>query len=81
MLERKHWAKAVVVVRIAIRDVRIENTCSRSIVAIATAFDERPSRYSLIPISIINLFLGAYAPKKLITFNMIFNFSPYYNYK
>ena len=48
----KHQSRTepvVVVVRIAARNVRIQHTCIRAIIAITTTFNKRFRRYSLIP--------------------------------
>ena len=50
MLQHHDRTEAVVVVRVAIVDVRIEDSRIRSVVAIAATINERIRRYSLIPI-------------------------------
>ena len=49
VLENENRTEPVVVVTVAISDVRIEHTCIAPIIAITATFNERPSRYSLIP--------------------------------
>ena len=49
VLENENRTEPVVVVAVAISDIRVEYTCIATIIAIAATFNERISRYSLIP--------------------------------
>ena len=49
VLENENRTEPVVVVAVAISDIRVKYTCIVPIIAIAATFNERPSRYSLIP--------------------------------
>ena len=49
VLENENRTEPVVVVTVAMSDVRLEHTCFVPIIAITATFNERPSRYSLIP--------------------------------
>ena len=49
VLKHQSRTEPVVVVRIAARNVRIQHTCIRAIIATPTTFNKRFRRYSLIP--------------------------------
>ena len=52
VLKRQDRTEPVVVVGVTISNVRIKHTRIRPIIAIATTFDKRFRRYSLIPIEL-----------------------------
>ena len=47
--DHQRWTETVVVVRIAVRDIRIEHTSISAIVHVATTFDKRFARIQFKP--------------------------------